>query len=58
VRGSYEGEEERKVLSSFSSPPLRGGDQGEGVENIVLNHPLPNPPPLKGEGTMKRGILY
>jgi hypothetical protein len=44
-----------------NSPPLRGGDKGEGDPGfifqglprfLVLNqdHPLPDPPPSKGEG--------
>jgi hypothetical protein len=37
------------VSSLLLSPPLRGGDEGEG-EKKPFYHPHPNPPPSKGEG--------
>ena len=43
------------------SPPLTGGDEGEGVR--LLRTPPPSPSPIKGEGVIRdpdakhRGIL-
>jgi hypothetical protein len=36
-----------------NSPPLAGGDEGEGDKNGD-NAPSPQPSPLKGEGGVKR----
>ena len=41
--------------SSIVSPPLRGGERGEGVKSIGT--PPPYPSPLKGEGDMKEPTL-
>ena len=37
------------VFNVLLSPPLRGGDEGEG-EKEPFYHPHPNPPPSKGGG--------
>jgi hypothetical protein len=52
-----------ELVKSQFSPPLAGGDEGEGertVGNTVAYHPHPNPPPSRGRevGTFDESIKF
>jgi hypothetical protein len=41
---------------SFTTPPLMGGDEGEGVKNILIKYPHPTLPSTSPRPSRGRGV--